>query len=243
MFRRFTVFLGLMAMVAANAVAGVHVESEAVTTLSNNSVGTSEFLSAGLFTLPLPASVFGGVGPTATVLGHGGGADVDFYSFFAAGGTLNIDVDNDPFSFDTVVAVFDGGGTLLAFNDDSFSDAGSASGLDSYLGSLLLPGAGTYYVAISQFANFPSAAFTAGGFSDLTRPDSLWGGEAVSGATPGDSSYGISGMDEGSHYTMHISLSAPGTPVVPEPASCLIFAGLAAIPAYRFANKRLRAKA
>jgi hypothetical protein len=76
-----------------------------------------------------------------------------------AGETLRIttDTQND-FSPDTVVAVFDNNGSLLAFNDDN------GMTLESFL-EYEAQASGNYFVAVSQFPSFPLELFdpSAGG--------------------------------------------------------------------------------
>ena len=92
--------------------------------------------------------------PTATVLGYGGGNDVDYYSFAVAGpGEIHLDIDGA--GFDTIVSLFDAGGTRIAVNDDGGVDPGSTP-FDSLL-RFVLPTAGTYFAAVSQWPNFANA--------------------------------------------------------------------------------------
>lgn len=217
--------LVIVMLLAGSARAAIYGEAEAIGLATNNSVITAEPIAPALFTSPGPATVFHPGGLTATVEGHGGGSDVDFYSFATPGAiSMTFDIDNIPLGFDSIVSLFDSAGTLIAFDDDSFPpDAGSNStGLDAFVGTYILPGAGTYYVAVSQFANFPTARST-GTHSTLTRPDGAFGGVSVAGATFGDSSFQASGIDEGFAYTLHMT-------VVPEPSSlALLGFGAAAV--------------
>ncbi len=89
-------------------------------------------------------------------------ADVDWYSFTGAvGATLDMDIDHAMFSFDPILSLFDAGGFVLAVNDDGYmGDPGSVHDYDSYIG-LILPYSGTYYAAVSNYANFPP--YTGGG--------------------------------------------------------------------------------
>jgi Bacterial pre-peptidase C-terminal domain/PEP-CTERM motif len=146
-------------------------------------------------------------------------SDVDFYAFSAKGGNVHFDIDNA--FFDTVLTLFNSAGTVLAYDDDSFpEDPGSDSFLDSFLGTYTLPGPGTYYIAVSQFANFANGID--GGLIPLVRPDGEFGGSAVFGAPVGDSSFPGSGLQAGSAYTLHVSVEQ-----VPEPtAMFLLGAGL-----------------
>jgi len=205
---------------------------------SNNTIATAQLIPSNAFTTPVPATVFNSPGyPTATVSALGGGNDVDFYAFNATGGNAYFDIDDDPFTLDTVLALFNSAGTLLALSDDSFpADPGSASSGDSFLGIYMLPGPGTYYLAVSTFANTPSAAVNAVPTAQLTRPDLVANGGMSVNATPGDSSYAFGPVTANgtTPYTLHLSVQSPTpqTTPVPEPATLLLFgAGLSAIGA------------
>ena len=99
-----------------------------------------------------------GDGPVA------GLSDFDMYAVTArAGWVLNIQVNTpEPFGdLDPFVAVFDGNGNLLAFNDD-----GIPGTFDSFL-SFEVPASGTYYVSVGGFGAFvPADPFDSGSGSD-----------------------------------------------------------------------------
>lgn len=234
-----TVMAGLLALLSLGspAAAGPVVEAEADGTAVNNTLGTAQAIPSSAFTTPVPATVFNPPGfPTATITGAGGDDDVDFYSFTApAGGSLLLDIDNNPFTFDTMLSLFSSAGTLLAFDDDSFpGDPGTEIGNDSFVGTYTLPGPGTYYVAVSQFPNFPSARDCPS--ADLTRPDGEFGGGSLSGCAAGDSTFDASDIQRGAGYTLHVSLSAPAA-AVPMPATLALLVsagvGLGAVRAWR----------
>lgn len=224
-FRLLTLFAAVALGGVCPALAAVVIESEADGTATNNTLATAQALSSADFTTPIPPTVFPGVGNlTATIQGRGGDFDVDFYSF-TVGKTHNrvfLDIDDDPFTFDTMLSLFDSSGTLIGFDDDSFPlDPGSEFELDSFLGTIRLA-PGTYYIAVSEFANVPSTLEFVTSFSLLTRPDGQFGGFQIFDATPGESSFGVSDVQAGSPYTLHISQT------VPEPGSLtLIGLGLA----------------
>jgi hypothetical protein len=211
----------------------IQLESELDGTTSNNTLGSAEAIPGANFTLPVPATVFNPPGwATATIVGTGATAagaesDVDFYSFTSPGGKAIFDIDNDTLTFDTMLSLFDSGGTLIGWNDDSFSDPGSPDRFDSFLGEINLS-SGQYFIAVSGFPNFPSALT---GGSPLVRPDGGDGGIAIAGATPGDSSFPESGPDGPSAYTLHISLENVdgGTGGVPEPMSLTVWVMLGTI--------------
>jgi hypothetical protein len=132
--------------------------------------------------------------------------DVDFYEItLEAPAAVFFDIDfaedagvasDDDVGLDPELWVFDGAGSLIALNDDSdfFQtgpgfNAGTDPGSDPYadhdpfIGELVLA-AGTYYVAVSHWANDANGSLQAGiSFSPLS--DS---GSGVTGATP-DSSF------------------------------------------------------
>ena len=204
----------------------------------NGTLASAQVLPSSAFSLPVPGTVFDPPGyPTATISGNVSGAnDVDFFGFTVSGASLAyFDIDNDPFTFDSIVSLFDSVGTLIGLDDDSFpADPGSASGGDAFLGVISLPVAGTYYVAVSGFANFPSAVGS-GVPTALFRPDGAPGGVSVAGATAGDSSF-IGGSAAGP-YTLHMSVQS--TQAVPEPTSMLLVGGgLASLVMRRYRSRQ-----
>lgn len=207
-----TIF-GLFILTAIGASAAVVAETEAALAATNNSTATAQSID-GSFTAPSPANVFSvpGLSATATIQGFVGGEDVDFYSFTNtwAGTQLYLDVDNDPATFDSIIAVFNPAGTLIAWGDDTSPlDPGSASDIDAILGPLTLSSVGTYYIAISEFANYPSAALL------FTETPLGLGGVSVAGATAGLSTFDFSGVQptDAAAYSLNATL------VTPEPAT------------------------
>jgi hypothetical protein len=99
------------------------------------------------FTLASPATV------TLRTWGYAGGTN-------AAGNLISNG------GFDPILAVFDSGGLLIGLNDEDISvvpaDPVSAARFDSYLQLAL--GAGSYSVALGQFANFPQGPNLSDGF-------------------------------------------------------------------------------
>ncbi len=82
-----------------------------------------------------------------------GAADVDFYSFNAAAGSvLQVDIDAQEIGseLDAVARLFDASGRELAMNDDGVDSDTGFGGLDSYLRHTFAY-AGTYYVGVSGF--------------------------------------------------------------------------------------------
>ena len=125
--------------------------------------------------------------------------DVDFYRFIVSGDTpldtfLDIDLANDLNSqedldtgLDSMLWFFDETGRLIAENDDNdFFDfdnpePGSSpfGDSDSFIGSITL-NPGTYFAAVSAFANEPNALFQGG----LTFTDLSLSGSLIDGTTP-----------------------------------------------------------
>lgn len=198
------------------AVAAQVTELEADDTAMNNSVATAQVIPTSAFTLPVPGSVFNPPGfYTASLQGSNGADDVDFFRFTAGGGQIYLDMDNSPATFDPIVALFNSAGTLLAYGDDSDLDDGTENTVDSFVGLFTLPGAGIYYIGVSQNANFPTTALT-GIDTPLVRPGGGFGGYSVSGVASGVSTYDFSGVQPGgSSYTLQVSAQN----AVPEPAS------------------------
>jgi hypothetical protein len=222
--------IGVVLALSSVARASVVTELEVVGINSNNTVATAQAIAGGSFTLPSPPNVFNPPGwATATVAGKGGG-DVDFYSFSTTGGGVLFDIDNIPFSFDTIVTLFNASGTLVAYDDDSGGDPGTQSGLDSLLGIVNLA-PGTYYAAVSEFSNFANAANVASR-SQINGPGGFFGGWLVTGGAPvGDSSFASLGTSSALPYTLQISLQNPvvAAGVVPEPISVAVWSGLASL--------------
>jgi len=213
-------------------------EAEATTGVNtNNTLATAQFLNSALFTPNADPNVFGSL-PTATVLGLGGG-DVDFFSFSANAGIAYFDIDDNPETFDTMVSLFDANGTLIGFDDDSSpADPGSENGQDSFLGVFNLPASGTYYVAVSQFGNYPNG-YSSITETNLTRPDGEPGGFAISGATFGKSTFQSAGNAGSSGYTLNISLGSPaGTADAPLPSAA--WGGLAILGGWALTRIRRR---
>lgn len=148
--------------------------------------------------------------------------DVDWYSFSAsAGDAIILDIDFGMPSVDTMLALFDSSGNLLAFNDDSGFDAGSNHSYDAFIGTYGVTIDGLYYVAVSNYSNFPGGISSATSVGFLTTPDGNYGGETflefggsgfIGTGFTGDGNY-----DSGS-YTLHISSKFA---LVPEPTSSI----------------------
>jgi hypothetical protein len=102
------------------------------------------------FSLPAPVSVYG-THPTATVQSHiDVGTDMDWYSFTGtAEAFAYFDIDNNPYTFNSRLSLFNSSGMLLASNDNTLlPDPGSESRLDSFLFTFTT--SATYFVAVSS---------------------------------------------------------------------------------------------
>lgn len=194
----------------------------------NNTPGSAETIAPQLFTAPEPAEVFARSDSlTATVNGSSGFAfatpedviDVDFFSFSTRGGSSNMalfDIDGTDENIDSVLALFDEAGTLLAFNDDMNAiDSGSTDEFDSFIGEIELQ-PGNYFIAVSQFPN-ESPDWEC--FEPLTRPDGEDGGDSCTdGAVPfPNPAYTIDNPSFEGTYKLHISLQTTDTPPPPQP--------------------------
>ncbi|MDG4832002.1 PPC domain-containing protein [Solwaraspora sp. WMMD1047] len=89
--------------------------------------------------------------------GGTGNGDFDFYSLSAAAGdVVTVDIDTpDGGSLDSVVALYDEAGEIVALNDDS------VDGLDSLL-TYEVTVAGTYFVLVTGFPVLPNDPFDSG---------------------------------------------------------------------------------
>ncbi len=98
--------------------------------------------------------------PHATVLATANGGGPEYYSFTvsAANAQATFDIDHTS-GIDSYVVLYNAAGTQLAFNDDSGSDPGSTSSLDSYL-TYTFAQTGTYYVQVRDFHGNPAAGAT-----------------------------------------------------------------------------------
>ncbi len=213
-----SIALGVMFAASANATALLEVEG-------NDSFATAQDLS-GYFSPASDPDIFGTL-PTASVSGlNSTVSDVDYYSFYmSAAGIGYFDIDYGMYDVDTTLSLFDSGYNLLAYVDDSGpEDPGSAHVYDSFLGVYTFTSGGLYYVAVTDYANFPVATGSYTG--SLSRPDSEFGGYSFagdSGATYVDTSNG-GGTYSGGDYTLHVSIENPGAQV-PEPSTLLLLGG------------------
>jgi len=210
--RCYVAMLGGLAFAVGAGVARADSVNEAETTgnATNNTLATAETIAPSSFTPNADPNVFG-FNPTATIHGFGGGQDVDFFSFTTfTSGPAYFDIDNDPFSFDAYLALFDANGTLLGESDDSFpTDPGSADDRDSFLGVVELNMPGLYYIAVSRYPNTAIGTYTE--TEELVRPDGEFGGNAILDGEFGNSLFEDSGMQLEKAYTLHVTVPEPGS--------------------------------
>ncbi len=212
--------LCLSAVLCSPVVGAVITESETNNTGSNNQFATAQAIAASAFTAPAPLGVFGGASLTATVRGNGGNSDVDFYSFVASG-SLQLSITDVPYTFATIVSLFNSAGQLLAYDDSSTPlKPGSVSTNDSFVGLFTLPNPGLYYVAVTSadfsIPNYPDTS-SCSGFNVLTRPDGGFGGIATTGCSASASPFFVNGVQPSSPsaYTLQIAQAPePGTWVI-----------------------------
>ena len=223
----------LLGSTATTASASLISELEVNGTATNNSLAAAQTISAASFTTNASSSIFGAL-PTVSIRGSGGGGDVDFFSFTTQAGNVFFDIDNTAPTFDSLLSLFNSSGTLIAFGDDSVPVDPNSVSQDAFLGSVMLS-AGTYFIAVSEFNNLANSLATGTFFTDLLRPDNSIGGSAVTGATPGDSSFFNSGVQGGLSYVLNISAAgASPSAAVPEPGSMLLLGvGVLALSAAR----------
>lgn len=210
--------LMLGAVLASAGFCSTITELESNGAASNNTLATAQAIPFSAFTTPAPSGVFLTTLNNVTIQGVGGGQDVDFYKFQASG-PVQFSITDTPTTFPTIVSVFDSTGRLLAFDDSSTPlKPGSASTVDSYVGTLNLAPFGTYYVSVSNagasIPNYPDTS-SCTGFDTLTRPDGGFGGISTSGCDASSSTFAFAGVQPatGSQaYTLDIAQTPePGT--------------------------------
>jgi hypothetical protein len=203
---------------ASIGLCGTITETENNGSSSDNTLATAQAIPTSAFTTPSPIGVFSTQYLAATINGLGGGQDVDFYSFQASGG-IQLSITDNPFTFPTILSLYNSAGDLLAFDDSSTPlKPGSASTLDSYIGIFMLPSAGTYYVAVSNagasIPNYPDTS-SCTGFGSLTRPDGGSGAITTTGCDSSSSVFAFGGPQPAAGslaYTLVIAQTPePGT--------------------------------
>ena len=211
---------------AAGASAGLALEKERKFEATNETRDQAEFLDTALFTANNDPNVMGDL-PTVIIAGRAGGLDVDFFAFeILEPGVLLLDIDGTPASFDAFLSVFDDRGALIGYSDNDADDRGSEQNdKDPFLGTLYLPEAGVYYIAVSSAENKPLIlSQRAGSWEEaeiqspaprvvpLVRPDGGPGGFAVIGAPADSDAFGESGPLDALPYSLAISASGVDAP-------------------------------
>ena len=97
-----------------------------------------------------PNIAFSDTIPHATVLATAGGGGNEFYKIDADANSRGI-FDIDSANFDTILQLFDSDGNLIASNDDSYDDPGSAYG--NSLIDYTFQNSGHYYLVVSSYDN------------------------------------------------------------------------------------------
>lgn len=186
-------------------------QSAVVSSTSAPDFASAQYISRANFsTISNPNVLDSTTIPYAVIVQYGRASEGrDYYRFSHFGGTVHLDIDSDPqvTSFDTMMAIWDAGGNLLAVSDDSFDlgdipDVSVGGYFNSNLSNLNLT-AGDYVVGVSRY-------YTEFGF----------GGSADFDVIP-----------VGGTYTLNISST------VPEPTSMAIFGLGALGMAYRSRRK------
>jgi hypothetical protein len=219
---------------------GVITETETNGNASNNTIATAQAIPDSAFTDPTPPGIFDSTLSAATIQGLGGGQDVDFYSF-TGNGALEISISDTPFTFPTIVSLFDSTGALLAYDDTSDPvRPGSVSTNDSYIGAFTLPNPGTYYVAVgSANGSVPSYPDTSSctSFDVLTRQDGGFGGITTTGCNSSSSVFAFAGAQpsDSLSYTLVIAQAAQATPEPGTLGLLTLGAGALVIAKRRFA--------
>ena len=202
------IILGLVLLLGCAAAEAADVnEFEAAGTASNNSLATAQAIPPSAFTLPVPPTVFDPPGfRTASLIGRGGGSDVDIFRI-SGHGTLLLDIDNDVINsfLDTALVLFDSSGVVLARGLDGPVDDGTVTSHDALL-VFDLPGPGVYFVAVSSDFNVDSGC-----------------SPALPGCTL-DNAFGSNGPqpEDAPQYLLYLSLEHPHRVGVPAPAALIL---------------------
>jgi hypothetical protein len=191
----------------------------------NNTRWEAEAIATTLFTAPEPGEVFERPDSfTATVHGTSGWTpepheiDIDFFSFSTRSTSVAMfDIDGvvDGNVVQTLLALFDADGNLIAFGDDMNQgecDPGSNCDpfpFDAFIGEITLA-PGNYFIAVSQEPNFPDPAYQSLCYDseELVRPDGKYGGNKCTGGVDAFPypAYSLNDPSLEGSYRLHISL-------------------------------------
>ncbi len=135
---------------------------------SNDSIAGAQDLEAGDWNLAFDPNIGDSSTNTSTSIPHitvvgSGDGTFDYYSFNATAGSRGI-FDIDSTNFDTELFLYDSSGTLLASNDDNFTNpgaGGSNSIFDSFIEYTFLT-TDTFTIAVGRFNSFDDGGAVAG---------------------------------------------------------------------------------
>ena len=164
----------------------------------------------------------------------GATSNVTLRSLGYAGGVNSTGLTIPRGGFDTILALFNGSGTLIDSNDDGGpgtvpADAGTGQNWDAYLQTTLVPG--NYQVSVMQFDNFANGPNLSNGFfregSGNFTADFGCGGPAfcdISGVTPFDQRNNQWAFDV---LNVNSATGSGPVPAIPEPETyAMLIAGL-----------------
>lgn len=151
--------LGIVGLAFTPAIANA---AEVAEGAINNTLATAQNID-GNFTLDANPNITDSTTlPHATIIATNTEADYDYYSFTvgAAGRRGVFDIDNDPYQFDSFLALYSASGTLLATNDDFFPvDPGTDLQADSYL-TYVFTTPGLYALRVGRCCVAPNGQVT-----------------------------------------------------------------------------------
>lgn len=139
--------------------------------------------------------VHGSGQPTASVVAttHGG---LEYYAF-TAGADMDVVIDIDGASFDSVIRIFNSAGVEIASNDDARYDGDAGAPTDSFL-NFRLPAAGVYYVQVGAYAGGSGSSVQSGAIAagqTYTLHVTVHGHETQPTFAQGSELYGDDGAD------------------------------------------------